>query len=68
MRLSHADPVQRHVMSCAQFSVVSLLAKPSLGGKKQETTACIIILDFKRSQETRENTGMCTPSTENGIY
>lgn len=68
MRLSQADPVQRHVMSCAQFSAVSLLAKPPLGGKEQEGTARIILLEFKRSQGARENTGMCTPSTENGIY
>ena len=68
MRLSQADPVQRRVMSCSQFSAVSLLAKPPLGGKAHEGTAHIILLEFKRSQGAREITGMYTPSTENGIY
>lgn len=30
MRLSQADPVPRHVMSCARFDAVSLLAKQFL--------------------------------------
>lgn len=55
-------------MSCAQFSAVSFLAKLPLGGKEQEGTACTIILEIERSREARENTGMCTPSAENGIY
>lgn len=58
MRMSQADPVQRHGMSCAQLSAVSLLAQLPLGGKEQEGTACSIILEFKRSQGARESTGI----------